>query len=215
MLLMVKVKATIFIIVLSFLLGGCTGIVDQEVYAPIPPTLETKIAGQVPYEIHEGGNAISFDFGDVKLYVYKVALSEKLIMVIGPAVILPTPTAETVIFDENLMIAVAITVRRGTVSINPPNFVVMLDESNLLHRPKSIKTFYWKDTPNGKEYVSQEVTGVVTLGNTNNKKEWQSFEVTYDIPKVNLSPFVFHLGELRINESVIRIPEIIFERRSD
>jgi hypothetical protein len=196
------------LLLIIILIAGCSGMSRVKIYAPIAPDLEPKIERSSPQKTWEKAkySSVSFDLGNVLLNVYSVDLSEKMIMLFGPAVILPTPLAEEVIRDELLSISVRIKLHSGTVSFDPQDFVVLLDESNRLFSPMSIKENA-HITREGK-YISNEVTGPVILSEPSIE---QVYIFTYDIPKINLPPFVFRLGELTIDGKVVRFPELPFE----
>lgn len=154
-----------------------------------------------------------------------MVLSERLRVVYGPAVILPTPSARENIVDEPLRIELLIELRRGAVSFDPWTFAVVLAEEGRTLSPISVvrrypvrrEAFDIRDR-RAVEIVSETLVGPVTLREHSGwdvvRPRWHELVFTYDIARTELKPFAFRPGVLDLNGRTVHLPAVSFEQRS-
>lgn len=201
----------IILLMIIVVLIGCGAAVREQFYAPIVSNLEDMGTSETPYEIarNEKYWRASFNTKDAVLTVFPVDFSEKMTMLFGPLIIIPTPLAENKISDKPLSIKMRIDIQKGTASFDPQDCVVFLGENRQVLAPISVKkTIYYKDKRNSE---SEEVTGVVTM---TDQFDFLFITFTYDILRTNLSSFGFQFSRLEINGNEIRFQELPFKLKS-
>ena len=176
--------------------SGCSGMAKVEMMAPVAPVLEVEVGRPYPYDIGHSRyskNIITFTRRDLHVEIHPVKLSEQMVAIFGPAVIIPTPASEKVTYGGSLSIDVVIHLKFGRASFDYQDFVVLLGESRRVLKPRQAGTVI-----SNPRFESKE-----------------RFSFTYEISTEDLSRFVFRLGDINVNGTVVSFPEISFERRSD
>src|SRR5262245_19080962 len=91
-------------------LGGCSGLVEQEVLEPVlraEPDARPYLRDATPIGV-----------GEASLFLYPVALSERTKRIYGPLTVLPTPGEEKKLLDQPLVLRVGLEVPGGTATVD-------------------------------------------------------------------------------------------------
>jgi hypothetical protein len=180
------------------------------VYAPFAPAYEIEKKRQPSYEINNYNRTVKLKMGDANLGLFSVSLSSQVrALMVGPV---PVPAPLSVKTNDQLLsINMSIDVKRGTLSFNTQDFVLLVGKPPRILSPISFKKTFYRYRK--RKYESEEIDGtLIKVGKR--EKEYLYHTFTFNIPRTNLPPFVFRLGNIEVNGKVYTMPEIQYKKWS-
>jgi hypothetical protein len=174
---------------------GCSGLAEVEVLEPV-----LRAAPDARPYLRE---ATPIGLGEATLFLYPVALSERMKRIYGPLLVLPTPSEEKQVLDRPLVLRVGLEVPGGTATVDLSKTAVTFGGRTLY--PTSV----------GRYGTQEKVDGPVQVSGQRRLRNLvlpHVFELSYDVRATQLEPFTLQLPDIQVNDRVVTMKPAAFGR---
>ena len=179
------------------LIAGCSGMAREEV---LMPQRHSGMANKAYPE---------FDLSDARLTILPTLISEELLAMFAPLVVVPTPASEINFIKKPLDVQFYVFVDSGEIMFDLDTFGVLVNDS-AKHYPTKTEIQHIEHHNVGRaEYTWVPVSGTTTLPA---RDALYSFKLTFDIPRQETAQFSLVIGELTVNGRTIQLKPVFFER---